>query len=241
MGPAVRSATDAAHDARAAAALLARHLAGGGRRWLLDLAPGGPPDAAALAAALDGAAGDPGRTTPLDGEDGTTHLRAAVTPEDLVVTIAADPTTTLRLQAWGAGHLALPLDALGRSPIPDAGGLARPDLRLTPVGDRGSALRVLADLGRELARTGAASGPAPTTRGEVCITCADEAVVAEVTHVADPSTAAARTADGTVGVDTTLVEPLTVGDLVLVHARTVLTRLTGTPATAHPRPEAARR
>lgn len=60
---------------------------------------------------------------------------------------------------------------------------------------------------------------------EVCITCSDEAVAAEVVRTLDPDTATVRTADGSQDVDVSLVGPVVEGDLVLVHAGTAISRV----------------
>lgn len=62
---------------------------------------------------------------------------------------------------------------------------------------------------------------------EVCVTCSDEGRLAEVVEPPDGpfGDALVRTATGEERVDVTLVTPVTVGDLVLVHAGAALTRL----------------
>lgn len=58
-----------------------------------------------------------------------------------------------------------------------------------------------------------------------CITCGDEGRLAEVVSVADAPDVTVRTAEGTETVDATLADNLAPGDLVLVHAGTVLSVL----------------
>jgi hydrogenase maturation factor len=60
-----------------------------------------------------------------------------------------------------------------------------------------------------------------------CIICADEARVVEVVEPAGPLTAAVRNGGETQDVDTTLVEPVAPGDLLLVHAGIAISRLDG--------------
>lgn len=62
---------------------------------------------------------------------------------------------------------------------------------------------------------------------EVCITCADEGRLGEVHSLVEPGTALVRTASGLEEVDVSLVGPLHGNDLVLVHARTAITRVGG--------------
>ena len=60
---------------------------------------------------------------------------------------------------------------------------------------------------------------------DVCITCSDEGVLAEVATVLDGHHALVRAAGRSETIDTTLVDALRPGDLVLVHAGTALTRV----------------
>jgi hypothetical protein len=206
---------------------LARHLAGGASRWLLVADQG--VDAGALAAALDAAAGDPGRTVHLTGSTGIDRLRRDCTPDDVVLVVASEADARdvcLRLVAWGPTTLLLPL-----GPVRPEPGLA--DLVLPSAADVRAAADRLARLGALVAERGVVAGPPPGgDRGEVCITCADEAVVAEVATVTDELTATVRTPDGLVEVDTTLVDPPQVHDLLLVHARTAIALLDPTSHTA---------
>lgn len=61
---------------------------------------------------------------------------------------------------------------------------------------------------------------------EVCITCSDEGRPAEVLAVSPDGTASVRTAQGTEDVVTVLAGALSRGDLVLVHAGMVISKLT---------------
>ncbi len=63
-----------------------------------------------------------------------------------------------------------------------------------------------------------------------CITCSDEGRVAEVVEANGRSTVVVRTAEGLEDVDTTLVDPVADGDLLLVHAGVAISRLDGAPA-----------
>ena len=58
-----------------------------------------------------------------------------------------------------------------------------------------------------------------------CVTCTDEGRVAEVVEAAGPETAVVRSAAGREDVDVSLVDPLSPGDLVLVHAGIAISRL----------------
>ena len=63
-------------------------------------------------------------------------------------------------------------------------------------------------------------------RPVACAVCSDEMILAEVAAVAS-ETATVRTASGMATVDTTLIEAVSVGDLVLIHAGVALRSLVG--------------
>jgi hypothetical protein len=62
---------------------------------------------------------------------------------------------------------------------------------------------------------------------EVCITCSDEGRLAEVCATPTSGEAQVRTAEGIELADVTLVEPVELGDLVLIHAGSAITRVPG--------------
>lgn len=64
----------------------------------------------------------------------------------------------------------------------------------------------------------------PAGDDEVCVTCSDEGVLAEVV-AEDAGRTTVRSARGTETVDTALVGPVEPGDLVLVHAGTAISRV----------------
>jgi hypothetical protein len=68
-----------------------------------------------------------------------------------------------------------------------------------------------------LEHSGLLDPAAPDDEAAGCATCADAGRLAEVVGL-DAGSASVRTATGVETVDTTLVAPLSVGDLVLVHA-----------------------
>ncbi len=69
----------------------------------------------------------------------------------------------------------------------------------------------------------------PECAEDVCVTCSDEGRLGEVVTSSDEGTAAVRTARGVENVVTALVEPVTAGDLVLVHAGTAISRIEEEP------------
>ena len=70
---------------------------------------------------------------------------------------------------------------------------------------------------------------APECNDDVCITCSDEGVVAEVTIVHDETSVEVVAAGRPETIDASLVEPVEPGDLVLVHAGVALTILEREP------------
>lgn len=70
--------------------------------------------------------------------------------------------------------------------------------------------------------------PDEVCEGPTCITCSDEARLAEVVAVED-SAAAVRTGTGPETVDTTVVGPVQPGDLLLVHAGAAISVVDGGP------------
>jgi hydrogenase maturation factor len=69
--------------------------------------------------------------------------------------------------------------------------------------------------------------PEPECTDEVCITCSDEGRVAEVRALHADGSAEVVVAGMIETVDTTLVDPVGPGDLLLVHAGVAITTLTG--------------
>ena len=69
----------------------------------------------------------------------------------------------------------------------------------------------------------------PERSEDVCVTCSDEGRLAEVVTASaggqGPGLATVRTARGVEDVVTTLIGPVAAGDLVLVHAGTVISRV----------------
>jgi hydrogenase maturation factor len=65
----------------------------------------------------------------------------------------------------------------------------------------------------------------PECTGDVCITCSDEGQLAEVTRVRTGGLADVVTGGEHHAVDVSLIEPVQLGDLVLVHAGVALTHL----------------
>lgn len=155
----------------------------------------------------------------------TQELRASVRAGDVIVSMGHADTAFVdalgvRAPAWGAVHLHLGWSARTTS---------RPDTRFVEVGPDARSERFLTrayHLLWELTFVCLGQPSLLPVRGmlDSCSVCSDEAVVGEITDV-DGDRAAARTACGLVRVDVSLVPPVRVHDLVLVHAGMALRTL----------------
>ena len=162
--------------------------------------------------------------TSIDAEM-TQELRVNVRAGDVIVSMGdADSAFAeglgLRAPAWGVAHLHIGWTNRSES---------RPNTRFVSVGPDARSERFLTrayHLLWELTFVCLAR-PSPSPRvgnNDSCAVCTDEAVVAEIIEV-DGDRATVRTACGTVRVDVTLVPPVGVYDLVLVHAGMALRTL----------------
>ena len=125
-----------------------------------------------------------------------------------------------------AGHQAAPIGADQAAPIgaDEAGDTGRDAAAYT--GDIVLLYHLLWELTHVcFEHPGLLVEPAGSCDGEVCITCSDEGRVGEVVDRARPDVATVRTATGDEEVDLTLVGPVQVGDLLLIHAGMALDRL----------------
>lgn len=146
------------------------------------------------------------------------ELRVNAHAGDVIVSMGDADTAfvdglSLRAQAWGAAHLHIGWSTRTGS---------RPNARFVGVGPNARSERFLTRAYHLLWElTFVCLGrPSPEPGGsntDSCAVCSDEAVVGEVMEV-DGDRAAVRTACGTIRVDVTLVPPVGVHDLVLVHA-----------------------
>ena len=155
----------------------------------------------------------------------TQDLRVNARAGDVIVSMGDADTEFvdglgLRAQAWGAAHLHIGWSSRTGS---------RPNTRYVGVGPNARSERFLTRAYHLLWElTFVCLGhPSPQTRvgnDDSCAVCSDEAVVGEIMEV-DGDRAAVRTACGTIRVDVTLVPPVGVHDLVLVHAGMALRTL----------------
>lgn len=227
----------AADDMAAAALALARRLAAGGALWCA--VPAEPERSLQLSDELRRRLGNlvpESAVRPVVGAP-TDAIRAGGRPGDCVLLVAAADEAAVvgllpRAAAWG-----LLVVWAGTGPRPPAGATdlvlfddaaAPASLDLGVFGaELGARLRI------ELERPLAAA--APTCGDEVCITCSDEGRLGEVVSVDPSGQALVRTPRGTETVDTSLVDEPSSGDVVLIHAGSVLSVISPAPAAAHSR------
>jgi hypothetical protein len=168
----------------------------------------------------------------VEGVDTASTLRLLARPGDvlLAVSSAHDPASVdllRRSEAWGLTRIWL--GAGSRPP----GGLAEHTVWLEGTdpalsarsGDLVLLYHLLWELTQVVFEHPGLLIPELECTGEACITCSDEGSVAEVRAVHADGTADVVTNGSTGKVDVSLVEPVAVGDLLLVHAGVALTTL----------------
>ena len=214
-----------ADDLARASLALARRFAAGGTMWCAS--PTWPFHAHHIAVefvhpVIVGKRALPAVTVPA-GEDLVSTLRATTRSGDMVVAVAgADETAVAdamrRGPAWGVETV-----WLGAGRRPPAG--AADHVLWLDTDDMLEASEQfvrLYHMAWELTHVcfehpGLLKPGEEICEEDVCITCSDEGRLAEVITV-EGDEAVVRTAEGKERIDTTLVEPPTPGDLVLVHA-----------------------
>ena len=215
-----------AEDLAQAALALARRFNGGATMWCL--APEWPDHARHLAVefvhpVIVGKRALPAVSVPCGNE--VSLLRAVVRPGDIVVAVAehADPLVrdvVRRAPLWGATTV-----WIGAGPRPPVGAAAhvlwRDDAGITAPRD-GSLVLVYHLLWELTHVCFEHPGVLDTTESSCdtghCITCSDEGRLAEVVAVDESGLAHVRTEQGDETIDATIVEPVSAGDLLLVHA-----------------------
>ena len=170
----------------------------------------------------------------IDTADVAGALRVLARPGDVLLAVStADHAPTLdlvrRSEAWGLTRV-----WLGTGPRPAASSadhvvwLEGIDPALAArSGDSVLLYHLLWELTHVVFEHPGLLEPEPECTDEVCITCSDEGQVAEVRFVHDDGLADVVIGGLASTVDATLVEPVTPGDLLLVHAGVALTALDG--------------
>ncbi|WP_250281352.1 MULTISPECIES: HypC/HybG/HupF family hydrogenase formation chaperone [unclassified Frankia] len=241
---------DLAADLAAASLALARRFAGGATLWCLSPAWGPHAHHIAVEFVHPAVVGKPALpAVAVTGPDPVAMIRLAARPGDVVLAVAAadDPVTRSvlrRAPAWGTGTI-----WIGSGPRPPAGAadhvlwLDDPDPPLPATGRFVLLYHLLWELAHlclehtclEHTAVLHPSGREQDGReqdgreqdGGTCVTCGDEGRLGEVIAQQGPADGLAlvRTATGVELVSILPVDPVTIGDLVLIHAATAITRL----------------
>jgi HupF/HypC family len=225
-----------AESVAGAALTLARRFAAGATMWCV--APQWPAHGRHVAVEFVHPVIVGKRALPAVGIDGqaavvTASLRLLVKPGDVLLAVgpADDDTAVLmhRAEAWGLATLWLgagprPEPSAARhilwSDNPDAGRAAR-------SGDVVLLYHLLWELTHVVFEHPGLLAESPACADDVCVTCADDGRVGEVRRVHDGSQAEVLIDGQEHQVDVTLVDPVSPGDLVLVHAGLALTVVDG--------------
>lgn len=222
-------AADLAADLAATALTLAKRFAGGATMW--SIAPSWEPHAQHIAVEFVHPVIMGKRALPavaLTGPDLVDLVRVSVRPNDIVVAVSgADQPEVAsvmhRAPAWGATTI-----WIGSGERPAAGmadhvlWLDDPDPRVPATGGFVLFYHLLWELTHVCFEHSGLLKPECTE--DVCVTCSDEGRLGEVVGAGAEGTATVRTARGVETVVTTLVGAVAVGDLVLVHAGTAISR-----------------
>lgn len=219
-------------DLAATALTLARRFAAGATMW--SIAPGWEPHALHIAVEFVHPVIMGKRALPavaLTGSGLVEQVRVSVRSGDIVIAVAgaADPeaaSVMRRSPAWGVTTVWI---GSGRRP-PDGAAdhvlwIDDLDPRVPATGGFVLFYHLLWELTHVCFEHPGLLRPAAECSEDVCITCSDEGRLGEVVEVSGDGTASVRTAAGVEMVVATMVDPLGVGDLVLVHAGTAISRV----------------
>jgi hypothetical protein len=214
-----------AEDLAAAAFTLARRFAAGATMW--SIAPSWEPHAQHIAVEFVHPVIMGKRALPavaLTGPDLVDLARVSVRPGDIVIAVsgADDPdvrSVMRRGPAWGATTI-----WIGSGERPSAGmadhvlWLDDPDPRVPATGGFVLFYHLLWELTHVCFEHSGLLKRDPACTDDVCVTCSDEGRLGEVVTAATDGLATVRTARGLESVVTTLIGPLSAGELLLVHA-----------------------
>lgn len=220
-----------AADLAATALMLARRFANGATMWCL--APAWQPHAQHVAVEFVHPVIVGKRALPavaLTGPDLVDVIRVSARPGDIVIAVAsaAEPdvrSVMRRASAWGVSTI-----WIGNGTRPSAGAadhvlwLDDPDPWIPATGGFVLLYHLLWELTHVCFEHPGLLTADAGTEG-TCVVCSDEGRLAEVLGSAAPSEALVRTAAGDEAVETSLVGPVAVGDLLLVHAGMAISRV----------------
>lgn len=222
-----------AADLASAALTLARRFSAGATMW--SLAPSWAPHAQHIAVEFVHPVIVGKRALPavaLIGPDFVGAARVSVRPGDIVIAVAnADDlqvrSVMRRAPAWGAITV-----WIGSGPRPPVGAadqvlwLDDQDPRLPATGNFVLLYHLLWELTHVCFEHPGLLKDADGECGEaVCVTCSDEGRLGEVVTASVDGIARVRTAEGEESVSTVLVDPVTPGELVLVHAGMAMSKV----------------
>lgn len=225
-------------DLAATSLTMAQRFAAGATMW--SIAPGWEPHALHIAVEFVHPVIMGKRALPavaLTGAGLVDQVRVSAQPGDIVIAVAGadDPevaSVMRRSPAWGVSTV-----WIGSGRRPPAGSadhvlwLDDPDPRVPATGGFVLFYHLLWELTHVcFEHPGLLAPPGECAEG-TCVTCSDEGRLGEVAEASADDTARVRTAGGVENVLTSLVGPVSVGDLVLVHAGTAISRVGegGTP------------
>jgi hypothetical protein len=219
-----------AADLAASAFTLAKRFAAGATMW--SIAPSSEPHAMHIAVEFVHPVIMGKRALPavaLTGPNLVGLVRVSVRPGDIVIGVgpAVEPdlrSVMRRSPAWGATTI-----WIGSGERPTAGAadhvlwLDDPDPRVPATGGFVLFYHLLWELTHVCFEHSGLLKPSDAE--DVCVTCSDEGRLGEVVTASADGIAAVRTARGVENVVTALIDPVAVGELLLVHAGTAISRL----------------
>lgn len=222
---------DLAADLAVSALDVARRFAAGATMW--SIAPGWEPHALHIAVEFVHPVVTGTRALPavaLTGPGLVDQLRVSARPGDVVIAVAGadrdDVRSVMRRsRAWGTTTV-----WIGSGERPPAGAadhvlwLDDPDPRTPATGSFVLLYHLMWELTHVCFEHPGLLKPV-LGADEVCITCGDQGRLGEVVSQSGDGTATVRTPAGVETVESTLVGSLVPGDLVLVHAGTVISRV----------------
>src|SRR5271156_2998144 len=228
-------AADLAADLAATSFTLAKRFAAGATMWAI--APGWEPHALHIADEFIHPVTVGKRVLPavaITGPDVGDVVRVSVRPGDIVVAVSGvdDPevrSVMHRSRAWGVTTV-----WIGSGERPKAGmadhvlWLDDPDPRVAATGGFVLFYHLLWELTHVCFEHSGLLKPGSENTGcadNICVTCSDEGRLGEVVTAPADGLATVRTARGLESVVTTLIDPLSTGELLLVHAGTAISKV----------------
>jgi hydrogenase maturation factor len=234
------SAEDAgpAEDLAVASVVLARRFAAGATMWCLSTewpAHGRHVAVEFVHPVIVGKRALP--AVHLDGAGLATTLRLLARPGDVLLAVSTedDPVTIdvlRRAETWGLTRIWLGAGPRRPSgPAEHVAWVIKADPGLAArSGDVVLLYHLLWELTHVVFEHPGLLVAEPDCTDEVCITCSDSAQVAEVQAVHSGAVATVLTGGRLQAVDVSLVDPVSLGDLVLVHAGVAVTAIDGEPS-----------